>query len=198
MNHDLSNSKSQTSTHLTVPIWIIALMLTLIFLGGVYFDHHSGWFDAKVYGPYQSAGQLAAYQPLSGEAAIVAHGKQVYEINCGTCHGPDGMGMPGKAPPLAGSEWVNAKGFHRLVEIPQLGLNGTITVKGQPMNFPTGMAAVGSAMSDADLAAILTYIRASWGNNADAVTADDVKAVRASVGGHHAIDGDVELKTIPE
>jgi mono/diheme cytochrome c family protein len=196
MNHDHSNSKSQTSTHLTVPIWIIALMLTLIFLGGVYFDHHSGWFNAKVYGPYQNAEQLAAYQPLSGAAAIAAHGKQVYENVCGTCHGPDGMGMPGKAPPLAGSEWVSAKNFHRLTEIPLEGLNGDIHVKGQDWN--ASMAAMGAGLSDSDLAGVLTYIRSSWGNNADEVTADDVKSVRAEVAGKAAINGEAQLKTISE
>lgn len=196
MNHDNSNSKSQTSTHLTVPIWIIALMLVLIFLGGVYFDHHSGWFNAKVYSPFQNAEQLAAYQPVSGEAAIVAHGKQVYENICGTCHGPDGMGMPGKAPPLAGSEWVNAKGAKRLTEIPQLGLNGAVTVKGQSWN--ASMAAMGAGLSDSDLAGVLTYIRSSWGNNAGPVTADDVKSVRSAIAGHAAINGEQELKTIPE
>src|SRR6185312_14910918 len=119
MNHDISNPKPQSSTHLTVPISIIALMLVLIFLGGVYFDHHSGWFDAQVYKPYTDAEQLDAYQPKSGEAALAARGKQVYENICGTCHGPDGMGKPGTAPPLAGSEWVNAKGFKALTEIPE-------------------------------------------------------------------------------
>jgi mono/diheme cytochrome c family protein len=196
MNEEISNPPPQTSTSLTVPIWIIALMLVLIFLGGVYFDHHSGWFDPKVYAPYASAEQLALYQPLSGEAAMVAHGKQVYDNVCGTCHGPDGIGAAGKAPPLAGSEWVNTKGFKRVAEIPLLGLNGAVTVKGQ--SWSLNMAAMGAGLSDADLAGVLTYIRSSWGNKAEAVTADDVKTVRAAIAGHPAINGDQELKTISE
>jgi mono/diheme cytochrome c family protein len=44
------------------------------------------------------------------------------------------------------------------------------------------MAAMGAGLSDGDLAAVLTYIRGSWGNKADEVTADDVKGVRAEVG----------------
>ncbi len=43
------------------------------------------------------------------------------------------------------------------------------------------MAAMGASLSDADLASVLTYIRGSWGNKAEAVTADDVKAVRATI-----------------
>src|SRR5580765_7085765 len=123
MNHEPKHSHpAQTSTPLTVPMWIIALALMLIFLGGVYFDHHSGWFNANVYGPYANAEQLDLYQPKSGEQALIAHGKQIYDNVCGTCHGPDGLGMAGKAPPLAGSEWVIGKGTKRLAEIPLLGL----------------------------------------------------------------------------
>jgi mono/diheme cytochrome c family protein len=181
-----------------LPMWILALTFVLLYLGAVYFDHHGGWFDQQVYAPYASAEELDAYQPKSGAAALLAQGRLLYEKNCGICHGNDGLGKPGQFPPLAGSEWVNAKGFKRLAAIPLDGLNGTITVKGQPMNFSSGMAAIGAQLSDSDLAAVLTYIRASWGNQAEAVTADDVKAARAAFGGHPAINGDAQLKTMPE
>ena len=46
------------------------------------------------------------------------------------CHGVDGSGKPGQAPPLAGSEWVNAKGHNRLAHIPLPGISGPVTVKG--------------------------------------------------------------------
>jgi mono/diheme cytochrome c family protein len=181
----------------TVPMWIVVLLLLLLFLGGVYFDQRSGWFNARVYAPYASVEQLELYQPKSGAAATAAQGKRVYETLCGICHGNDGMGKPNQAPPLAGSEWVVANGFHRLAAIPLEGLNGPVEVKGQQMTFTSGMVAVGTAMSDADLAAVLTYIRGSWGNKAGAVTADDVKAIRAAVAGHPGIIG-AELKNLPE
>jgi mono/diheme cytochrome c family protein len=185
-----------TATRSTVPMWIFSLTLALLFLGFVYFDHHGGWFDPKVYSPYTSVQQLDSYQPKSGAAALLAQGKRTYETICGACHGVDGLGKPGQAPPLAGSEWVNAKGFKRLAQIPLDGLNGEVEVKGQEWN--ASMAAMGAALSDADLAAVLTYVRSSWGNKAEPVTADDVKAIRASVGGHPAINGEQQLKTIPE
>jgi len=196
MNHESSSLKPHATTHLTVPIWVIALTVTLIFLGGVYFDYHSGWFDARVYAPYANAEQLDLYQSKSGEAALIAHGKQLYDQNCGTCHNPDGMGMAGKAPPLAGSEWVNSKGTKRVAEIPLLGLNGPITVKGQ--SWSASMAAMGAGLSDADLAAVLTYIRTSWGNKGEPVAADDIKAIRSKIAGHPALNGEQELKAIPE
>jgi mono/diheme cytochrome c family protein len=183
------------ATHSAIPMGIVVATFLLLFLGGVYFDHHSGWFNAKVYSPYVSAEQLESYQPKSGAAAALAHGKQIYETVCGICHGVDGMGKPAQAPPLAGSEWVNAGGFHRLAQIPLDGLNGDFQVEGKDWNL--NMAPMGAALSDADLAAVLTYIRTSWGNKAGAVSADDVKAIRAAVGGHPAISA-AQLSSIPE
>lgn len=195
----ISNSQPNaepTATRSTVPMWIFSLTLMLIYLGAVYFDHHGGWFDSQVYSPYQNAEELDLYQPKSGVEALRAQGKKSYEFVCGTCHGPDGMGKPGQFPPLAGSEWVNAKDFKRLAQIPLDGLNGDVHVKGQDWN--ASMAAMGVGLSDSDLAAVLTYIRSSWGNSASAVTADDVKAVRAAVAGKPAINGETQLKIIPE
>ncbi len=185
-----------TATSATVPMWIVVLMLVLLFLGGVYFDYRSGWFSPKIYAPYASIEQLDAYQPKSGAAAAAAHGKQVYDTLCGICHSPDGLGKPNMAPPLAGSEWVITKGVKRLIRIPQSGLSGPLQVMGKDWNL--NMAPMGAALSDADLAAVLTYIRTSWGNQASEVTADDVKAVRAELGAHPTPLTGPELKNLPE
>ncbi len=190
------SSAEPTATSSTVPIWIFVLTLILLFLGFVYFDHHSGWFDANVYAPYATAEELDNDQPKSGAAAALAHGKVVFETYCGLCHGNDGMGKPGQAPPLAGSEWVNAKGSSRLAHIPLMGLNGAIKVEGKDWNM--SMAPMGAGLSDEDLAAVLSYIRGSWGNKGGEVTADDVKAVRAAIGAHpQPMSGDDMMK-MPE
>ena len=96
---------------------------------------------------------------------MVAHGRGVYETVCGVCHGSDGLGKPGQAPPLAGSEWV-AKDVTSLARIPLTGLNGPIQVKGVDWNL--SMAPMGAGLSDADLAAVLSYIRSSWDNKSTA------------------------------
>ncbi|HTV76149.1 MAG TPA: cytochrome c [Candidatus Baltobacteraceae bacterium] len=184
------------ATHSTVPMWILSLTLVLIYLGAVYFDHHGGWFDSKVYGPYASAEELDSYQPKSGAAEAFARGKKLYEMNCGICHGVDGLGKPNQAPPLAGSQWVKANGVQRLTHIPLTGLTGTVQVEGQTWNL--SMAAMGAMLSDSDLAAVLTYIRGSWGNGMGEVTADDVKAVRAAIGAHPQPMSGEQMMKMPE
>lgn len=183
-------------TRSSAPMWIIVVTLVLLFVGGHYLDGHGGWFNARVYSPYSSADQLDAFQPKSGAAAAAAQGKKVYETVCGICHGTDGMGKPGQAPPLAGSEWVTTKGINRLVHIPQEGLNGALMVEGKQWNL--NMAPMGIALSDSDLAAVLTYVRSSWGNQGGEVTADDVKKIRAEIGAHpQPMTGD-QLMKMPE
>jgi mono/diheme cytochrome c family protein len=191
-----SSNAEPTAARSHLPMWILMLTLVLLYVGGIYFDRHSGWFDQQVYSPYANAAMLDSYQPKSGAAVLRAQGKKSYEFVCGTCHGVDGLGKPGQFPPLAGSEWVNAKDYKRLAQIPLDGLNGEVHVKGQ--DWSASMAAMGAGLSDSDLAAVLTYIRSSWGNNCGAVSADDVKAVRAAVAGKPAINGETQLKMIPE
>jgi len=185
-----------TAVRSHLPMWILVMTLVLLYVGGIYFDRHSGWFDKQVYAPYATAAMLDSYQPKSGAAAAAAQGKKVYEQVCGLCHGVDGLGKPGQAPPLAGSEWVIAKGHNRLAHIPLAGISGTLSVGGKDWNL--AMAPMGAALSDADLAAVLTYIRSSWGNPAGEVTADDIKSVRASLGARPQPMTAEQLKAMPE
>jgi mono/diheme cytochrome c family protein len=184
------------ATRSAAPMWIIVATLVILFVGGYYFDQHSGWFDPKVYAPYSSGEKLAVYQPQSGEAAALAKGKAIYESVCGICHGADGLGKPGQAPALAGSEWVVAKGFNRLAHIPLAGVNGPIQVAGKDWNM--AMAAMGAALPDDSLAAVLSYIRGSWGNQASAVTAEDIKKIRAQIGAGAMPCTCEQLKAMPE
>ena len=192
MSDELKPAVEPTAAPSPVPVWIIVLMLVLLYCGGIYFDRHSGWFDQQVYTPYASAETLAMYQPKSGDAAMFAHGKAVYESICGTCHGSDGLGKPSQAPRLAGSEWV-ANDIPSLVRIPQAGLNGPIKVAGQDWNL--AMAPMGAGLSDADLAGVLNYIRQSWGNKSSTVSADEVKAARAAISGNSPSAADLAKMT---
>ncbi|MGA3267364.1 MAG: cytochrome c [Verrucomicrobiota bacterium] len=191
-----ASSGEPNATRSVVPMWILVLTLVLLFLSWVYFDYRSGWFNPNVYTPYASAAQLDAYQPKSGAAATLARGKQVYDTICGICHGVDGMGKPNQAPPLALSEWVNTKSADRSLRVPLVGLNGPLTVKGATWNL--SMPAMGAALSDPDLAAVISYIRSAWGNQGGPVTAADVKAARAAVAAHPQPLTSDQLKALPE
>lgn len=161
-----------------VPVWLLVLLFVLIYLGMVYFNQHGGWFSAEVYAPYTSLAELQMYQP-PGASGNLERGKAVYESVCALCHNTDGMGKPNQAPPFAGSDWALGSP-NRMIRIPLSGLSGPVTVKEQQWNL--SMPAMGAALSDDDLAAVLTYIRQSWGNKALAITPEQVKAVRAEVG----------------
>jgi mono/diheme cytochrome c family protein len=82
-------------------------------------------------------------------------------------------------PPLAGSEWVSGDAGE-VAAILLLGIEGTITVKGATFNGM--MPAFGHQLSDAEIAAVASYVRASFGNTSPAVTADAVKTERAKLG----------------
>ena len=171
-----------TAAPANVPIWMMVSLLVLFFAGALYFDSEGGWFSQEVYAPYRSEEQLALFQPASGADRALARGKVVFEQVCALCHGVDGLGKPGQAPPFVGSEWVLSDVPARLIRIPLHGLNGPITVKGE--QWALAMPAMGAAMPDEDLAAVLTYMRNSWGNKASEITPEQVAAERAATASH--------------
>ncbi|WP_276362509.1 c-type cytochrome [Daejeonella sp. H1SJ63] len=101
----------------------------------------------------------------------------VYSTYCGTCHQSDGKGDGARFPPLEGSEWVTGDKT-RLIKVVLNGLSGSITVKGTP--YSENMPAHGSFLNDDQIAEVLSYVRNSWGNKADAVSKEEVAAVRKS------------------
>src|SRR5258708_9652559 len=103
-----------------------------------------------------SAGPGAA----SGSAAV--DGGQLFAAKCVACHQATGLGLPGVFPPLAGSEWVLGSD-KILVQIPLHGISGSVQVKGTTYN---GAMPVFNALSDAEIAAVLSYVRSTWGNSA--------------------------------
>ena len=85
--------------------------------------------------------------------------------------------MPGAYPPLAGSEWL-LNNPEVPIRIVLHGVQGPITVKGS--SFNNAMTPFGDQLSDAEIAAVLSYERSSWGNNAAPVTSEQVATVRAA------------------
>lgn len=112
------------------------------------------------------------------DPAVMASGKVQFMV-CAACHGQNGEGSP-IAPPIAGSEWVMGP-ISNLIRIQLRGLQGPIMVKGTEYNIPGGMAAH-AYQTDEQIAAVLTYVRNSFGNKASAVKAEQVAALRSEVG----------------
>ena len=126
--------------------------------------------------PAQAGAPTAAPATAPAAAPVATagvNGATEYTV-CAACHQLTGLGIPAAFPPLAGSEVVQGPP-ERVIAIVLHGLQGPITVKGATYN---GVMAAWSQLTDAQIAAIITYERSSWGNTAPAVTPDQVAAVR--------------------
>jgi mono/diheme cytochrome c family protein len=108
------------------------------------------------------------------EKGEVAGGAKVYSVYCGTCHQRNGQGASGRFPPLAGTTWVTGD-KKRLINIVLKGLEGPIEVNGEQFNATMPQH---SFLGNEEVANVLTYIRQNFGNQASAVTPEEVDAVR--------------------
>jgi mono/diheme cytochrome c family protein len=153
------------------PVWLILAFLSLAGWAGWYIATNSGGFRPDQYN--EKAG-LAASPAAPKAIDPLTLGRRVYN-NCVTCHQQDGSGIEGAYPPLAGSEIINGPP-EQIAAILLHGLNGPLRVKGVLYNGE--MPAWGSKLSDEQIAAVITYIRASFGNNAPAVDPALVQQVR--------------------
>lgn len=115
-------------------------------------------------------------KPLTeAETALFEVGKGVYNSLCVGCHQPAGTGMEGLAPALVNSEWVLGKP-DVLPRIVLHGLAGPLQVGGQSWNLE--MPPLGAALSDEQIAGVLTFIRREWEHNGSAITPDTVAKIR--------------------
>jgi len=129
--------------------------------------------------PGRAGTEVAALRPLTEpERARFERGAAIYAEVCAACHFPSGRGGPALAPPLRGSTWVLGP-KERLLRILLHGLAGPLEVQGT--RWELEMPAFST--SDADLAAVATYVRREWGHGAEPVTPEAVRAVRAANAG---------------
>ncbi|MFP4092968.1 MAG: c-type cytochrome [Cyclobacteriaceae bacterium] len=104
-------------------------------------------------------------------------GQTVYNSYCIACHQKDGSGVPGAFPPLKETDWVQGD-KEKLISIVLNGLQGPITVNGEQYN---NVMTPHNFLSDDEVAAVLTFVRNSFGNNASEVMAEEVAALRDQV-----------------
>jgi mono/diheme cytochrome c family protein len=179
-----------------LPLGLIFGSSALIFWAAVYVTKFSGHYDPKMFD--ETAPPSTGVEVVAKVDPIVA-GKKLYLSACVACHLPDGKGIAGVNPPLAGAEWVLGS-EERLARIVIHGLKGPITVKGNQYNgaMPVFGKVPGSGYnwSDDKIAAVLTYIRQEWGNNGSAVSTELVAAIRTKEGGRKEWTAE-ELLQIP-
>ncbi|EGG30979.1 cytochrome c, class I [Aequoribacter fuscus] len=121
----------------------------------------------------------AGVDPLTPEQkALMAKGETFY-MRCAGCHGTDGAGLAGLAPPLAGVEWVTGPP-EWLGRIILQGMAGPLIVEGKEWNGVMPAHGHISDLDDETLAGLMTYLRRSWGNMATSVSVADAASIRAA------------------
>lgn len=132
----------------------------------------------------QREGERKESTALKGTAlALFNRGEAIYnkEGYCRTCHQPDGKGLTASGfPPLASTEWVTGS-EERLIKLVLKGLMGPINVNGKIYPGQVPMTPFGGLLKDEEVAAVLTYVRNSFGNSSSAVSPEKVKKVRQAI-----------------
>jgi len=116
---------------------------------------------------------------LKALAKLYPKGTEMFTSVCQACHGADGNGISGTAPPLNGSNWVQGD-KNKLISIALYGLTGPITVAGKQYKLGGDMPGIGAnkEFTDGDIAQVLSFIRGAWNNKAMKVDSTDVGHVR--------------------
>ncbi|MFL5320854.1 MAG: c-type cytochrome [Myxococcaceae bacterium] len=125
---------------------------------------------------------IAAPKAKKGKAPTpeqLAEGQKIFSTICIACHRADGTGMPNMFPPLAKSDFLMAD-KERSIRIVINGLQGPVVVNGNKFNQV--MPPLGTQFKDDQIAAVLSYVRNSFGNSGEGVTAEEVAKVRAAGG----------------
>jgi mono/diheme cytochrome c family protein/glucose/arabinose dehydrogenase len=121
---------------------------------------------------------------LEGDArALYIKGKELYEREgyCGTCHQEQGQGLSASGyPPLRETKWVNGS-EDRLIKLTLKGIYGPITVLRRHYKGNVPMTPFEGLMTDEEVAAVLTYVRNSFGNRSSVISSEKVKTIRDEI-----------------
>ena len=115
--------------------------------------------------------------PAPESSLLMSFGQTVYTTHCASCHAVDGRGMPPDYPPLASNPSILMESSVNPI---RMVLNGGFPpgTAGNPM--PYGMPPFAQTLSDDEVAAVVTYIRAAWGNRGSAVSARQANELRTA------------------
>ncbi len=150
-------------------------MLVLVLLGFMFScQNSSNQKKAEPLNAEQISSEIEKTLPENTQE-IEHAGKSIYDKYCLTCHKSDGSGVANVHPPLGPGSWVEREP-KVLVSIMMKGLNGKIEVNGKVYNsFMPSHA----NLSDQEVADVLSYIRTSFGNQLEPITAEMVKNIKS-------------------
>jgi mono/diheme cytochrome c family protein len=162
--------------------WLNTVLIGAMLMWGAFYitisptGVESSYGDSRTLSTLQAPKSSASATSSTSAPALAKQvdGKQIYSGNCAACHQATGLGLAGVFPPLAGSEWVLESPV-TLANLLLHGIQGRMTVKGVSYQ---GVMPAWNHLSDAEIAAVASYIRSDWGNKAALITADDVKKQR--------------------
>ena len=158
-NVKLNEQPEPSAGNAQVSLGVTVVLILLSYVGCYKVDKLNANFAASVHGPFGSEEEVRSLAP-SAEEIMLSKGEKDFKSVCAACHGPTGTGGA-QGPALAQSEWVNGDP-RRTAAIILKGISGPIIVNGKPFNG--AMPAVGAAYDDERLAAVVAYIRGSFGN----------------------------------
>ena len=161
------------------PVLFLIICFFFTMWGGYYMGTYAGDWTGN--GLSERAAVPGTAGPVVPQNPMLL-GAEVYNA-CTQCHQADGKGLAGQFPPLADSEFVNGD-VRRLAAILINGMNGELVVNGQTYN--SQMPAWKDNYSDEELAAVMTFIRSSFGNKSGPVSKSVVEAVRKETGANAA------------
>lgn len=201
----IKRENAEPSAQVTpIPLWLAAICAAVMVWAGTYFGVFHGGLSGNVFNEYESSPAVlfpipekagAAQATVATTQSLAELGKAVYS-NCVPCHQPNGLGVAGQFPPLVNTERVTGS-EKRLVAVLLKGLQGPITIGGAKQTYTGNMVAWEGSLSDKKIAAVVSYIRSAWGNNAPEISEAKVAAARKEFAAQKAQWTEAQLLEIP-
>ena len=148
--------------HTTMRSKIITLIGTLGLMGAAAF-------------PLMGMAQDASPAATPDESSLISEGEMIYTNVCIACHQPDGKGVEGIYPALDGNPLING-------DDPTYFVSTVLTGRG-------GMPTFANIYSDEEIAAVTTFVRQNWSNDASMVSPEQVAEVRKTVINEQTLPG---------
>jgi mono/diheme cytochrome c family protein len=179
-----------------VPIpWAVIAITTVLLVWALVYIARSHSNDDVTLGDTRTTNALKeTNKEATAATSAPLDGAAIFQARCMACHQGSGAGIPGVFPPLAGSSWLLTKP-EIAVQIVLHGVQGPLTVNG--IRYNGIMPVFKDILSDAEIAAVLSYARSSWGNGGALISSEQVAAERQATRSRtQPFAGDTQLQAL--